>query len=261
MSPETGFSPAPPEQSVPSHEELADLNVYSANRDAALQNLLGTDYEFAHTSGLINMFYYDPTTGSDGLMHVLGGEYIVGKDGARIPMGFHHEPSGEIAWDYNPAKGLENPETHRTYVDRSHLEGANKAVRREFVEAPFAPYHAHVRIDGLKKQTVGRGAHEGENTLVEVNNGMFPKEYDALAVMQTIRNALNNRDTTDDKIDLEDGLIITKGIAPMLDGVTPMNLRLVLDAESGKVKSAYPLVKRKPMQLLQEEIHHHLGLD
>ena len=55
-----------------------NYKAYSGNRDAALHELLGVDYEFAHSSGLINQFYFDPKTGQDGLMHVLGGRILRG---------------------------------------------------------------------------------------------------------------------------------------------------------------------------------------
>lgn len=230
------------------------IQIVSGHRDTALHELLGTDYDFADESGLLNLFYFNPGTGEDGLMHVLGGEYLVGEDGTkRSPRGFHHEPSAEAAWAHD-ASG-KRMEKVTTYVDRSHLERKNPQKRKEFVELPYEPYHARVVIDGLRKITTNRGKN------VETNNSMFPKQYDALAVMQTIRIALSTRDTSKDKIDEKNAVVQTEGVAPMLDGKSTMRIRLILDMHSGKVMSAYPVAsKQETMNLSRELTKEHLGL-
>jgi len=235
-----------------------EVKAYSGNRDAALRQLLGTDYDYAHQSGLINMFYYDPESGQDGLMHVLGGEYFIKPDGTRIPRGFHHEPSAKVAWVYDAnGKRIEQP---NTYVDRNHVKEGNKQTRRTFAEAPYAPYKARVVIDGVRKMTVDRDPKTGEQIVVETNNGMFPKEYDALAVMQAVRAAAVTRDQTQDELDETGSVIIANGEAPLLDGKTNMNIHLILDAATGKVVSAYPLVKPRAMKLSRDEVKQNLGV-
>ncbi len=270
--PVTDMSQMPPDPfgSINFHEELYGSNIeaHSGNRDAALNELLGVDYEYAHTSGLINNFYYNPDTGEDGLMHVLGGEYFVSKTGSRIPRGFHHEPSAEVAW-VQDAQGnkLEKPVT---YVDRDHLKGKNNLKRQEFRELPYAPYHARVVIDGLKKMTPAKSRVTGEMGLFETNNGMFPKQYDALTVMKAIVTARNTRDKDNDKHDTSNKIIMTVGHAPMLDSEAKthsdehkslMEIRLILDAATEKVMSAYPIVRKKTMKLTKEDIKKHLGLN
>src|ERR1700742_3410986 len=65
-------------------------------RDLMLKELLPYDFDYAKKSGLIDMFYYNPETGEDGLTHTLGGNLIVGTEGAKLVEGFHHAPSAEI---------------------------------------------------------------------------------------------------------------------------------------------------------------------
>lgn len=233
-------------------------SAYSGNRDVALRALLGTDYEFAHDSGLINLFYYNPDSGEDGLMHILGGEYYLSSDGTRTMRGFHHEPSADAAWIYD-AEG-NRTEQPTTYVDRTHLIGRNSRYREGFRERPYSPYHARVVIDGEMKKTVKHDQETGEERLVDTNNGMFPKEYDALAVMQAIRQAYETRDMKAGRMDERNKVIVSEGLAPMLDGEHTMKIRLVLDADSGKIVSAYPIVRSGGMKLTRTDIKEHLGV-
>lgn len=236
-----------------------ELQQPPVNRDRALQELLGVDYEYAHEAGLINDYYYNPDTGEDGLMHILGGENFIDESGVRVPRGFHHEPSGRAVWVYD-SKGNE-VEKADTYVDRAHLESKNSKQKRDFIELPYSPYQGRVVIDGLKKMTWSKDRKSGETVLVETNNGMFPKEYDALAVMQAVRIARDSRDKSKDKVDLDNRVIVAISQAPMLDGESQMAIKLVLDLDTGKVVSAYPIVSRKPMKLERAEVKRHLGLD
>ena len=215
------------------HARRGNQAFYYGDRDATLYELLGTDYEFAHNSGLINLFYYNPDTDEDGLMHTLGGEYYLAQDGTRIPSGFHHEPSAEAAWVYDSnGNKVDKP---ITYVDRSHLEGADAKHCKRFREVPWNSYRGIVSIDGAKKKTYTEDPNTGKRTLVVAENSMFPKEYDALAVMQTIRQAVESRDKTKDIIDLNSGTIITSGEAIMLDG-----MQKTKDASRYKAMQLFP---------------------
>ena len=248
-------------QSSPGQFDLtssANYKNFSGNRDIALRALLATDYEFANQTGLLNMFYYNPETGEDGLMHVLGGEYYVDEHGTRVPHGFHHEPSADAAWVYD-AEG-ERIEQPKTYVDRTHLLGRNSKYRETFLERPYSPYHARVVIDGLKKQTIKVNQETGESKLVDTNNGMFPKEYDVLAVLQAIRQARDGRDRSKDRLIADRGIIVTEGEAPLLDGEHAMKVRLILEATSEKVASAIPIVRYGGMKLKRPDIKKHLGV-
>lgn len=105
--------------------------------------------------------------------------------------------------------------------------------------------------------------------MVETNNGMFPKEYDALTVMKAIVAARDTRDRETDKHDEKSGIIITTGYAPMLDSEAKstgdehkslMEIKLILDAASEKVVSAYPIIRKRSLKLSREEVKQHLGL-
>ena len=231
-------------ESMPAHFDSASERLFMEHRDVVLHDLLDTDYEFARDSGLLDKFYLDPKTKQDALLHILTGDIETSDTGGIIPGGFHHEPSAR--------DGL-------TYVERDHIEHRSKADARDFIEVPYNPYAAQIIIEGFRKTRHTKDGITGELTPHPVNNGMFPREYDALTVMQTISQALETRDTTKDK---QSGkYIITEGRATLLDGETTMKLRLCLDEETGKVISAFPasLTKSK-MRLSAEEKQKHLGL-
>jgi hypothetical protein len=80
---------------------------------------------------------------------------------------------------------------------------------------------------------------------------MFPKEYDALTVMQAVRIARQGRDRRNDRL-AENGNIISGGYAPMIDGKSVMQVRLVMDPESEKIVAAWPLVKFRGIMKLSE---------
>jgi hypothetical protein len=215
-------------------------------RDTILQDLLGTDYEHAKETGLIDAFYYNEDTGEDALLHVLSGDIVMGENGANIPQGFHHEPSAR---------------DKRTFVDREHLQGANNAHRRLYREFPYEPYPAQVIIDGFAKRSL-QLKDDGQTEIVPAKSGMFPKEYDALAVMKTIVEARDSRDKEKDVIDLDDKVKLAQASAVLLDGETTMKLRLVLDGATEKVITAFPLNSKRSglMNLTREETREHLGL-
>jgi hypothetical protein len=215
------------------------------------------NYEFAKDTGLIDMFYFNPTTGEDGVLHTLSGIEIKGRNGERVLQGFHHEPSAQAIWPVSDQEGL-SP----TRVDRRHLEQLNSKKRYKHREFPYEPYKAKVYIDNAKKLTEEKNPETGEVTIVETNNGMFPKEYDALAVLQSIRQAYNNR-VSENSTQNHDGsaVRVIEGYAPMLDGKSLMKLRIVLDPESDKIRSAMPVdIKPGAMKLSEVAIAEHLGI-
>lgn len=204
-----------------------------------------SNYEYAVDSGLIDLFYFDPVHGEDGLVHVLAGETAHDESGARFVAGFHHEESSR---------------SDITYVDRQHLEQKASKARREYQETPFEPYNAHVVIGGYPKSSFVTN-EQGEVAEVSVKSTMFPKEYDPIAIMQAARIALDTRDVTKDTLNRSGRWIVTEGEAPMLDGVHTMKLRFFLDPESGKIASVFPITKgRNVMKLTDEATDIHLGI-
>lgn len=243
---------------VISTETLSQPSI-TVRREDVLQSLLdgsygdGIDrgnYEYAMTSGLIDLFAYDPISGKDGLLHTLAGEVLVGENGAQITEGFHHEPSA----DY----GVSPP--GMTRVDREHLQFLNAKDRSEFKSQPFNPYKAKSFIQGVRKLATRIDPETGEKDAFEAKTQMFPKEYDALAVMQTVKIAYDNRDESADSI-TANGKIVNTGFAPMLDGETLMKVQLILDPVTKKILTAYPIVKVSGfMRLADASIQACLGL-
>ncbi len=230
-------------------------------REAKLHELLGTDYDYATEKGLIDLFYFNPETGEDRLIHTLAGEAIEGEDGAKVVMGFHHEPSGEALWPI-PASS-EEIAVSPTRVDRSQND-LNSKKRKEFAEYPYEPYKAKVFIDNAKKLAERKDPATGEIRIDEAKNGMYPKEYDALTVLQAINMAYQNRDikAEENSIDHEGrSVIVSEGYAPMLDGESLMKIRMVLDPETKKIMTAMPpVVKPGVMRLSKAAVREHLGI-
>lgn len=219
-------------------------------REAALRRLLDSpygddismgNYEYARDSGLIDLFAYDPDRHLDGLQHTLSGVVVPGVDGSHTSEGFHHEPSGFY--------GEVDPDSTR--VDLEHLELLNSKSKAEFKRAPFEPYKAKTFINGEKKITPQINEETGATEMVEAKNGMFPEEYDALAVMQAIRIALETRDKSKD-VRVGNTKVVGEGYAPMIDGESLMKIRLVLDSKDLKVRSAFPIVKVGGIMKLSE---------
>jgi hypothetical protein len=215
-------------------------------REEVLHKLLGTDFDFAVESGLIDLFYFDPEKEDDALLHILTGEVIYSdSDQTIVPGGFHHEPSSQ------------NPQT---YVDRSHLQQKNGKEARPYREIEFNPYLAHVVIGGLKKVGTKKDQETGERKLHTVDNGMFPIEYDALAVLQTIRLAYERIDP--EKIRDNGRVLAVESKALLLDEKSFMSVRMLLDKDSGKIISAFPVnANRGKMRLSEEEQRFYLGLE
>jgi len=233
-------SEVPPAAAPSSPEAAAALQ----ERDAKLHQLLGLEYDYAQSAGLVDMFDYNPQTGEDGLIHTLAGDIDTGEDGTvAIPGGFHHEESGQL-WGTITSGSSE--ERQVTRVDRSHLEDAPSSHRRHYRERPGEPYLAQVAIGDRPKMTV---AATGEGTKLQpVKNAMYPQEYDALAVMQAVRSAYETQDPAATRPGVDhrgQSVIVTKGEATLIDGVSKMLIRLIINPENGRVKSAIPLVSGK----------------
>lgn len=225
-------------------------------REENLRRLLPYDYDYAEDSGLIDMFYYDENTGEDGLIHTLAGEVVTGEGGGFVGEGFHHEDSGGIVWPTVIDKHGVRPMTR---VDRSHLETANSEERAKYREFPFEPHLARVVIGDLVKRSVRLDPKSGEYITTPAKNAMYPKEYDALAVMQAVRMARESRDpSTDIMVKSPKGrdLIMSRGKALLLDGESTMDIKLMLDPSTEKVISAYPITKKRPgiMKLTEERV-------
>lgn len=243
----------------PQHEDQAQPEIQAfapgASREIVLRKLLPYDYDYARDNGLIDMFYYNQQTGEDGLLHTLSGSIRPGEEGAFIAEGFHHEPSAEAAW---PRVIDDRGVRPTTRVDRAHLESAPSNERAKYREFPLEPYQARVAVNGLVKVALHKDPETGKTKFAVAKNSMFPKEYDALAVMQTISQAYQNREAESDYA-AQDAhgrdVIVTKGSALLMDGESRMSVSMVLDRETGKIVSAMPLTKRKPgiMKLSPEQ--------
>ena len=220
-----------------------------AHRENQIRNLLDDpygmlrvgNYEYASKSGLLDEFYYDPETGSDGVIHILSGEAASDENGTVIPIGFHHEPSAKFG-PLDPTQ---------TFVDNSRISNTAKA-RKSFSQQPFEPYKAHVRIGGFKKMGRVIDPETGSATLSEIANGMFPKEYDGLAVLKAVSIARNNLSVSTQAIITQQGDKIVEGYAPMIDGKSLMRIRMLIDKSTGTIKTAYPIVKSGGIMKLSE---------
>ena len=216
-----------------------------ASREAVLHKLLGVDYDYATSSGLVDVFYYNAETGEDALVHTLAGDY---KPGTTIPRGFHHGPSAEAVWP--TVRREDGTEQVVTRVE----ESSKPRYRME-------PSFDRVTIGGLQK-VIPQQKPNGEWEAVRIRQGMFPADYDSLAVMQAIRIARDTRDPSKDVVketSKQQQVIITEGQAPLIDGKSFMKIRLVLDASTGKVITAMPKTRGKPiMQLTEQQMWEHI---
>ena len=225
------------------------------DRQKILERLLPVDLEYAEKSGLVDMFYYDPKTGEDGLMHTLGGNLTIGESGAAIAEGFHHAPSAEFMWPREfDASGAERP---TTYIDTAHLEGVNSKKREPYKHYPLEPFKAQVTINGLAKLSRHTAPKTGEKKFVRAKNSMFPDEYDALAVMQAVRQAKDDPGRTErmSRDDRGRDVIVVDGKSMLMDGKTKMIVRMTLDPITHKVMTAMPIVGQHPglMKLTPEQ--------
>lgn len=231
-----------------------DKPPYALSREEKLRLLLPYDYEYAVESGLIDIFYYDEQSGSDGLLHTLVGERRSGPLGI-MGQGFHHEESGA---QLSPRTIMGSGEvTASTRVDESHLEGANAKRRKQFAQYPGDYYSARVSIHNLPKENLVEDPDTGKIVAKPINNGMYPKEYDAMAVLQTIRIAYESRDTSQDVLKSSAQLgnvLVNQADVVLLDGKSTITIRLVMDAESKKIQTAIPIVNGPVMKLTREAL-------
>ncbi len=213
--------------------------------DEFLHRVLGVDYEYAKDSGLLDIFYHDPETGEEALEHILIGTEIVHESGAREVAGFHHELSS-IRSD--------------TYVDHEKMQAVRSNKRSEFKRLPYNPYNVIPVVRGFEKSVVTTDKTTSEKKIQRSKSSMFPREYDALAVMQAVRIARETRDASNDT-QSESGYIIADGLAPMLDGQSNMTIRLVMEPATHKIVTAFPLHhKQKVVSMSPEEVRGYLGL-
>lgn len=188
---------------------------------------LGTpgSYEYAtskESGHLLDAFEYNPETGKDAVLHILSGNVVRFPDtGATVTEGFHHEASALV------------PDT---YVD--HERVARHKNRRPFRQNPFEPYQTEVKIHGMEKGEFVRD-DEGEIEFVGSRSTMFPKEYDALAVLVTVKRARDEYLRMHGKLEGDEPVVADTRVK-LLDGESTMGVRLILDPKTGKIIAALP---------------------
>lgn len=238
------------DQLLDQQSRMAELQ---ARREAVMHNLLiPSDFLFAERTGLMNQFYIDPVTGEDGLLHMLSGSEATGPDGSIVYGGYHLESASQ--------------DSNLTRVNTNHPEVNSRKHRNRFVRFPFEPYQAHTIIGGYEKSTLHLDLNTGEYSVVPSKSQMFPEQYDALAVIRSVIQARDNRNRFNDKIvpgtmnPNTYSIVNDEATTIMLDGKTPMKIRLILDASTQKIISAYPLANRvsEMMKLTPEEVQRHL---
>lgn len=230
----------------------SEATEHDGGREAFLREILGVDYDFAADSGLIDLFEYNSETGVDGLAHILVGDEFTFQDGSKVVGGFHHEPSAKRA-DSRPDQEEMASRSKKRKLD------FRKGPGTENGRGPYISYGAVVSVRGFEKKV--RVDDKNGSRETRSSSTMFPKEYDALTIMQAVRIALESRDETQDRN--EGDVIIADSTAPMLDGERRMKLRVVLDKNSKKVIAAFPLLdrgKEARKSYTADEVARHLGL-
>lgn len=231
-----------------------DKPPYALSREEKLRLLLPYDYDYAVESGLINIFNYDEQSGTDGLLHTLVGERRSGPLGI-MGQGFHHEESGVLL---SPRTITSSGEVSAsTWVDESHLNGANRRHSKKYDQSPGDYYSARVVIQNLKKENLVKDPATGKVVTKPINNGMYPKEYDAMAVLQTIRMAYESRDKSKDTLKSSAqmrNVLVNQTEVVLLDGKSKITIRLVMDADSQKIQTAIPVVNGPVMKLTKEAL-------
>jgi hypothetical protein len=244
----------------PPHALSVHETAIPAAREASLRQLLpGTDYDDAVRLGVVDMFEYNPETGEDGLVHTLAGIITPGEDGAYVLEGFHHEESGNQHWGRVPGDSR-----YATRVETEHLETEPGSKRRRYERFPAEPYLGQVAIGDRPKYTFVDDPKGGGKKLVRTNNTMYPQAYDGMAVLRTIQVAYEGRDPRQDQPAVSqkgEPVLVNTSSAPMIDGKTPMEIRLVMNAETGRIKTAVPIIRgSKPgaMKLTDDELRQHM---
>lgn len=237
---------------APQHEPRTEVN---DSRERTLRELFPYDYDNLVKDGTLGLFYYDPESGYDALMHALGGNIVTSPQGGSIAVGFHHEPSADIIWPtVLLSDGTPQPATR---VDRSHLKGAKADIRRQYKERPFEPFVARVVIGGLRKSAVQKNKTTGDVEIAPAKSGMFPSEYDAMCVVQAIRLAYEGIDMKNDvETTTHDGTpaIVNEGLAPLLDGKSQMRIRFVLDLTTRQIHAMFPIAGNGIMNLTPDDV-------
>jgi hypothetical protein len=123
------------------------------------------------------------------------------------------------------------------------------------------PYLAKVAIDDRPKMEFTTAA-DGSQYLAQTRAAMYPREYDALGVMQAVKQAVDTQDKTAARQSVDahgEPVIVTKGEATLIDGVSKMPIRLILNADTGRVKTAFPMISGKNaiMDLTPDEMWRH----
>lgn len=229
-------------------------------REERLKKLFGLEYGYVESSGLADLFYYNPETGEDGLVHTLAGDADPSEGGVAIPGGFHHEESGKIWGTITDPETGEERDTTR--VEREHLEAGNSEYRKRFRERRAEPFLAHVAIADQPKMALTKDK-KGDTHFGPAKVAMYPKEYDSLAVMQTVRTAYENFDPAEAREGINDRgnpVLIVQGKAILIDGVTTMPIRMVLDKETKKIMTAHPIISGKAalMNLTEDQMVQHM---
>lgn len=234
----------------------AETSTY-AERDEKLRRLLGVDYDYAIESGLLDIFARDSETGDDGALHILTGISKETPNGGEVVEGFHHAPSAELVTNEG--------EIQKTYVTGPVMGSVTAKKRNQYVRYPFGPHNKHVVINGKPKLSIDSNGEEG---LSFARNGMYPDEYDPMAVLQTVKYAYDSRDPEADIRSERQGEVrfVNESTAPLIDGLnddgtpkTPLRIRLVMD-EDHKIISAIPISRPNILKLTKGEIDEHLGL-
>lgn len=226
----------PQSAEVGEHELTQKHHELPRSREEVLRQLLGTDYEFALESGLLDIFETaEESDRGDALLHILVGDTLAeDESGGRIPQGFHHEPSARVIG-------------RNTRAEHELVDALNEKGRKTHEIREFEPWKARgITVDGVRKFRVDKHTETGEVELKPSNNSMYPNEYDALTVIQSI-NAAYKSATPTGREPL-DGKVEMIGYAPMVDGAARMPIRLIVNQETGKVITAIPVVKGRLIQ-------------
>jgi hypothetical protein len=224
-------------QAAAVQNEAEKITQAAVAHEAALRELMPLDYDDAVQNGIVDAFYFNPETGQDGLVHVLAGDNKTNRAGVVIKnAGFHHAPSGEEAWPWVlDANGEAIPSTRTTH---------------EYKRREFEPYEANIVIGGLIKETQRFNHRTGQNERTSSPNSMFPKEYDAFMVAKGVAEAARSRNKANDRVlpNLSHGRQVVEATTKMrlIDGSRRMKVSLLLDRETGKIITAYPLVESVP---------------
>lgn len=184
---------------------------YPATGDPAVQKLLGSDYEQAARTGLLDLF----ENGS--IPHILSGQIKQTGHRSTVVSGFHHLPSaraytGEI-WpdpDDDPAKGDDTK-----------------------------PYTTLVAIEGHLKQTLRRNPNDRQTRQIPTFNTMFPRALTALEVLELIRLAYFSRDRASEQLQAPN-IVISTGIAPETKHSSAMVIKIIWNLLSEKIITAIP---------------------